>query len=174
MNAMTRKARAPARRRAWPPLRRALAALCAIGLPGACDAAPPGAAASSATAATAPIRQENSRLWMTVGGRRFAVTLADTDAARAFAARLPLAFDMGDLNGNEKHAELPQALPAAASRPGAIHAGDVMLYGSKTLVVFYESFASPYSYTRLGRVDAPAGLAGAIGPGSARFEFSKD
>ena len=61
-------------------------------------------------------------MWMTVGERRFAITLADTEAARALAARLPLTLDMEELNGNEKKKELPQALPASASRPGTVRA----------------------------------------------------
>ena len=102
-------------------------------------------------------------MWMTVGERRFAITLADNAAARAFAALLPLTLDMTDLNGNEKHVSLPKALPANASRPGTIRNGDLMLYGSDTLVVFYLTFDSSYSYTRLGRVDDPATLAQALG-----------
>lgn len=62
-------------------------------------------------------------MWMTVGERRFAITLTDNAAARAFAAQLPLTLDMSELNGNEKHAELPKALPANASRPGTIGNG---------------------------------------------------
>ncbi len=114
-----------------------------------------------------------SRLWMTVGERRFAVTLADTDAARAFAARLPMTLDMTDLNGNEKKFDLPKALPANASRPGTIRNGDLLLYGSSTVVVFYLTFDSPYSYTRLGRVDDPNGLAQALGPGSVKVGFAR-
>jgi len=113
-------------------------------------------------------------MWMTVGERRFAVTLAVTEAARAFAAMLPLTVDMADLNSNEKHAELPRALPASASRPGTIHNGDLMLYGSRTLVIFYLTFDSSYSYTRLGRVDDPAGLAQALGRSNVRIAFSKN
>ncbi|RZJ19744.1 MAG: hypothetical protein EOO54_14735 [Haliea sp.] len=113
-------------------------------------------------------------MWMAVGGQRFAVTLADTDAARAFAGLLPVTLDMPDLNGNEKHVDLPKALPANASRPGTIRSGDLMLYGSQTLVLFYLTFESPYSYTRLGRVDDPAQLAKALGRGSARISFSRD
>ena len=94
-------------------------------------------------------------MWMTVGERRFAITLTDNAAARAFAAQLPLTLDMGELNGNEKHADLPKALPANASRPGTIRNGDLMLYGTDSLVVFYSTFDSSYSYTRLGRVDDP-------------------
>lgn len=113
-------------------------------------------------------------MWMTVGERRFAITLTDNAAARAFAELLPLTLDMPDLNGNEKHVSLPKALPTNASRPGTIRNGDLMLYGSDTLVVFYLTFDSSYSYTRLGRVDDPAGLAQALGPRSVRVVFSKD
>lgn len=116
----------------------------------------------------------DSRLWMTVGERRMAVTLADTEAARAFAARLPLTLDMTDLNGNEKKFDLPKDLPANARRPGTIRNGDLMLYGANTVVIFYLTFDSPYAYTRLGRVDDPNGLAQALGQGSARVRFSRD
>jgi hypothetical protein len=49
-----------------------------------------------------------------------------------------------------------------------------MLYGSKTLVIFYLTFDSSYSYTRLGRVDDPAGLAQALGRSNVRIAFSKN
>jgi hypothetical protein len=117
-------------------------------------------------------RAEENRMWMSVGERRFAITLADTEAARAFAGMLPLAIDMADLNRNEKHAELPRSLPANASRPGRIQNGDLMLYGANTLVVFYASFDSSYSYTRLGRVIDPTGLAQALGSRGVRVVFS--
>ena len=113
-------------------------------------------------------------MWMTVGERRFAITLANNAAARAFAAQLPLTLDMSELNGNEKHAELPKALPGKASRPGTIRNGDLMLYGKETLVVFYSTFDSSYSYTRLGRVNDPAGLAKALGRRGVRVFFSED
>jgi hypothetical protein len=130
--------------------------------------------ATTAEAAPASMKPEESRMWMTVGERRFAITLTDNEAARAFAAMLPLTLDMPDLNGNEKHVSLPKALPANASRPGTIRNGDLMLYGSDTLVVFYLTFKSSYSYTRLGRVDDPAALAQALGQGTVRVVFAKD
>ena len=84
-------------------------------------------------AGAASVQPEELRMWMTVGERRFAITLTDNAAARAFAAQLPLTLDMSELNGNEKHAELPKALPANASRPGTIRNGDLMLYGTDHL-----------------------------------------
>jgi hypothetical protein len=117
---------------------------------------------------------EEHRMWMTVGERRFAITLIASEAARAFWAQLPLTLHMAELNGNEKHADLPEALPANASRPGTIRTGDLMLYGTNTLVVFYSTFNSSYSYTRLGRVDDPVKLAEALGRGNVRISFSKN
>jgi hypothetical protein len=111
---------------------------------------------------------------MAVGERRFAVTLADTEAARAFVAQLPLSLDMPDLNGNEKHVKLPKPLPASATRPGTIRNGDLMLWGADTLVVFYVTFDSPYSYTRLGRIEDAAALPQVLGRGQVRATFAKE
>jgi hypothetical protein len=111
---------------------------------------------------------------MAVGERRLSITLADNKAARAFAAQLPLTLDMPDLNDNEKHAKLPKALPANDSRPGTIRIGDVMLWRAETLVVFYLTFDSPYSYTPLGRIDEPASLADVLGKGQVRIVFTRE
>ena len=113
-------------------------------------------------------------MWMTIGERRFAITLNDDATARAFAAQLPLTLDMAELNGNEQHGELQKALPTDAGRPGTIRNGDLMLYGTTTLVIFYLTFDSSYAYTRVGRVDDSAGLADALGPRGTRVVFSKD
>jgi hypothetical protein len=118
--------------------------------------------------------EELLRMWITVGEYRFAVTLTDNAAARGLAAQLPLTLDMSELNGNEKHADLLNALPANASRPGTIRNGDLMLYGTNTLVVFYATFNSSYSYTRLGRVDDPVDLPQALGRRGVRVMFSRE
>jgi Cyclophilin-like family len=48
------------------------------------------------------------------------------------------------------------------------------LYGDRTIVLFYETFRSNYSYTRLGRVDEPARLRAALGRGKVRVSFSHE
>jgi hypothetical protein len=120
---------------------------------------------------TAASSAETTQVWMTIGTARFAVALEDNPTAAAFARLLPATFDMTELNGNEKYVRLPNSLPSKPMRPGTIRAGDILLYGSDTVVVFYETFQSSYSYTRIGRVVDPAGLAKALGPANARVAF---
>jgi hypothetical protein len=116
--------------------------------------------------------QERPHMLMSVGTQRFAVTLDDNPTARAFVQLLPVTLEMAELNGNEKHGRLPRSLPTDTVRPGTIRTGDVLLYGNDTLVVFYQTFRSSYSYTRIGRVEDSAGLAQALGPGDSRVTFT--
>lgn len=122
---------------------------------------------------TIPMDTMDRNITLTIHGTSFAVTLEDNEAARAFAARLPLTLDMSELNGNEKFFYLDGSLPTASYRPGTIQTGDLMLYGSSCVVLFYQTFASGYSYTRLGRVTNPEGLAAALGSGDVRVSFTK-
>ena len=110
-------------------------------------------------------------LTITINGTAFTATLSDNDAARAFASMLPMTLNMSELNGNEKYYYLDNDLPTDSQRPGTIHAGDLMLYGSSCVVLFYETFSSGYSYTRLGQIDNPEGLAAAVGNGNVSVRF---
>lgn len=111
-----------------------------------------------------------------VGDKVFLATLADNATAQAFKELLPLTLDMTELNGNEKYNYLSTTLPRDASNPGTIHAGDIMLYGNSCVVLFYETFNTSYSYTRIGAIDDPTGLAAALGTGdvTVRFEMESD
>lgn len=106
-----------------------------------------------------------------VGDRSFAATLEDNATARAFAALLPMTVTMNEMNGNEKYHYLSENLPTDSYRPGTIRNGDLMLYGSSCVVLFYETFSSSYSYTRIGRLDNPSGLASALGRGNVNVTF---
>lgn len=118
--------------------------------------------------------KEQVNMWMMINGHRFEVTSEDNATAKAFAAQLPLTLNMEDLHSNEKHAQLSNVLPTNARRANTIHNGDIMLYGSSTLVVFYKSFSSSYSYTRIGRLSQPDQLADVLGQGNVQIEFSRD
>ena len=106
-----------------------------------------------------------------VGDHSFDATLEDNATARAFAALLPMTVTMNELNGNEKYHYLSENLPTDSYRPGTIRNGDLMLYGSNCVVLFYETFALSYSYTRIGQLDNPSGLASALGQGNVSVTF---
>ena len=66
---------------------------------------------------------------------------------------MPLELNMSELNGNEKYVYIDFTLPTNATKPEQISAGDVMLYGNNCLVIFYETFNTQYSYTKIGHID---------------------
>ena len=104
-----------------------------------------------------------SEIKITIAGKIFTAELADTPAAAEFSKRLPLTLRMNELNGNEKYAGLSDKLPADPTCPGRIGSGELMLYGNSTLVLFYESFPTSYSYTRIGKITDARGLKEAVG-----------
>ena len=110
---------------------------------------------------------------ISAGKQTFTATLYDNPAAKALLELLPMTLHMSELNGNEKYFYLEDTLPADASKPSGIHAGDLMLYGNNCLVLFYEDFSTSYSYTPLGRIDDPEGLASALGSGSVQVTFQQ-
>ena len=60
---------------------------------------------------------------------------------------------MEELNGNEKYIYLDETYPTNSYDPKHINKGDVMLYGDNCLVIFYKSFDTSYSYTKIGHID---------------------
>ena len=116
-------------------------------------------------------RSMGDKITIRIGDKAFTATLSDSATAAAFKKMLPLSLTMTELNGNEKFARLSASVPTQASTPSAIHTGDLMMYGSSTLVLFYKSFPTTYSYTHIGRVDEPAGLAVARGSGNVDVTF---
>ena len=124
--------------------------------------------------AAQPVERDQSmrnRITITTGDKVFAATLSDNATASAFKNLLPLAITMTELNGNEKFARLPVSVPTQASTPPSIETGDLMMYGSSTLVLFYKSFPTTFSYTRIAKVDDPAGLEVALGSGNVAVTF---
>lgn len=108
---------------------------------------------------------------ITVQDRTFYAELYDSETAEKFAEMLPLTLDMSELNGNEKYFYLADDLPTAHTRPDKINSGDIMLYGSNCLVLFYDSFSTSYSYTPIGHIDDADGLAEALGKGGVTVSF---
>lgn len=110
--------------------------------------------------------EENIKVKITTGSAIFTATLENNETATAFKKLLPVTIVMFELNNNEKYCELPKNLPVSSSNPETIENGDLMLYGTQTLVLFYKSFSTSYRYTRLGKINDVTGLVSALGSGN--------
>jgi hypothetical protein len=127
--------------------------------------------ASHTSAQTSKPVESNNQMKIKIGTNAFVATLEDNATAAAFKSLLPMTIKMSELNGNEKLFRLSADLPTNASNPGTIQSGDLMIYGPKTVVLFYKAFPTSYSYTRLGRIKDTNGLAAAVGSGSVTVTF---
>jgi hypothetical protein len=116
----------------------------------------------------------NETIKITVNSQTFTATLWDNNLAKAFKEILPIAINMIELNGNEKYYDLPNKLPTKTSNLGTIYNDDLMLYGSNTLVLFYKSFSTTYSYTKIGSIDDSTGLAEALGADTISVTFDNN
>lgn len=105
-----------------------------------------------------------------IDGRSFQATIDDTETGRAFLGKLPLTLDMSELNGNEYYC-YGLSLPTAARHYATVDAGQLMLYGSDCLVLFYGR-AGGYSYTPIGRLADTAALADALQAARGHVTFS--
>lgn len=88
-----------------------------------------------------------------INGKKYNAKIEDNETAQTFISRLPQEFNMKELNGNEKYIYMDNSLPTNPSNLKHIEAGDIMLYGSDCLVIFYKSFNTNYNYTRIGNID---------------------
>lgn len=110
---------------------------------------------------------------MEAGDKVFELTLIDNAAAQAFLSSFPLTLEMKELNGNEKYAYLDTTFPTDSYYPKTIETGDVMLYGNNCIVVFYKTFSTSYSYTKIGKLSPTDSLQEALGTGNITIKFKQ-
>lgn len=108
-----------------------------------------------------------------VNNKTFKAKVFNTDTGRAFLKLLPLTIRMSELNSNEKYYYMDKSLPVNSESVCNIRSGEIMLYGSDCLVLFYDSFKTPYSYTKIGYIENTDGLKNALGNGNPTVVFSK-
>ena len=113
----------------------------------------------------------DNKMILSVGEKELSITLEDNDTVTALKELLPITLDMSELNGNEKYYYLDDSLPSAPQKIGTINAGDIMLYGDNCLVVFYKSFDTTYTYTRIGHIEDTSELADVLGSGKVSVSF---
>ncbi len=87
-----------------------------------------------------------------INNEEYKITLENNATVLALLKLLPLEMEMQELNGNEKYFYLDSTLPTNSQVPISINAGDLMLYGNNCLVLFYKTFKTTYSYTKIGHI----------------------
>ena len=107
-----------------------------------------------------------------IGNYTFEVDLETNSTVAALLERLPLTVEMQELHGNEKYYYLDTGLPSHAGRVGQIKAGEIMLWGNDCLVIFYQSFSTPYTYTRIGQIKDTTNLLKAVGSGNIQVKWN--
>ena len=105
-------------------------------------------------------KQDNSKnknmpeIKVIIDEKEYNLSLEENETTKEFVKMLPQEFTMNELNGNEKYIYLDKSLPTESYNPNKINKGDVMLFGDNCLVIFYKSFNTNYSYTKIGHIES--------------------
>ena len=98
-----------------------------------------------------------------IDNKTFTVIVENNRTVKELYQKLPITLEMSDLNNNEKYCYLDFTLPTDSKSVKNIKKGDVMLFGNSCLVIFYKSFTTSYSYTKIGHIENPANIETALG-----------
>lgn len=113
------------------------------------------------------------KMKITIENKEFTVSLNDSEAAKELLQMLPMTVTMGEHNGNEKYYNLPKSFSGRTINSGKVLAGELMIWASSTLVLFYTEASTSYSYIRLGQVDDILGLSESLGRGNVKVKFER-
>ncbi len=113
--------------------------------------------------------EEKKTMKIFINENEYSINLENNETVNDLINLLPLELKMNELNGNEKYIYLDNSLSTNSVNPKYINAGDVMLYGDNCLVIFYKSFETSYSYTKIGHIDNLDDL----GSGSIKVKIEK-
>lgn len=114
----------------------------------------------------------SAKMHVQIGTHTFTATLEDNaavDALVSLMAEGPVTIQMADYAGFEKVGPLGQSLPAS-DRQTTTQPGDIVLYNSNQIVIFYGS--NSWRYTKLATIDDLSGWADALGSGDVTVTFS--
>ena len=88
-----------------------------------------------------------------INEKEYELNLENNETVTELLTKLPLQLNMNDLNKNEKYVYLDFSLKNNPVNPKHINKGDVMLFTDNCLVIFYKSFDTSYSYTKIGHIN---------------------
>ena len=98
-------------------------------------------------------KKDKSTMNIIINNTSYKLNIEENETTNVLTNLLPLDLKLTELNGNEKYVYLDEKLPTNTYKPKKISKGDVMLYGDNCLVIFYKSFETSYSYTKIGHID---------------------
>ncbi len=99
------------------------------------------------------VNEEDKVMIAIIDNKNYEIKLESNETVRELINLLPLELNMTELNGNEKYYYLDRSLKTSVVNPKRIEKGDIMLYQDNCLVIFYKSFNTTYSYTKIGHID---------------------
>ena len=112
--------------------------------------------------------------YIKLNGKEFEFEFKDTEVANQIKSKLPFTVKMTNLNGNEVYYQFSgESFTTNHKSVGTINMGDIYLYQSNYLVLFYKTFTTPYSYTEIGKLKDATGLDTIIGSSDIEVEWFK-
>ena len=99
-------------------------------------------------------KKEENVMKININSEKYVINVENEALMEEIYNALPETFTMNELNGNEKYYYLNSTMKNANSEAvGQVQKGDVMLFGSDCLVIFYDSFETEFRYTKIGHID---------------------
>jgi len=119
------------------------------------------------------MKESNMRIRIEVGNKKFTAIIYENETAKNFISKLPVTVNMQELNGNEKYYNFSEdLLNGSPQSPGTINAGDIMLWSTNCLVLFYKTFSTSYRYIKIGYIENVTDLENTLGKGNVIVSFS--
>ena len=113
--------------------------------------------------------EKMSDIKVMINDTTYVLKLEVNSTVEEFLNILPQEFTMNELNNNEKYVYMNNSFTTNSYPSKHIEKGDVMLYGNNCLVIFYKSFDTSYTYTKIGHIENLADL----GSGNIFVKFEK-
>ena len=106
------------------------------------------------TNANTNTKEEENVMKININSEKYVINVENEALMEEIYNALPEIFTMNELNGNEKYYYLNSTMKNANSEAvGQVQKGDVMLFESDCLVIFYDSFETEFRYTKIGHID---------------------
>ena len=102
--------------------------------------------------------------YIKIKDKEYQIELESSETANQIKSKLPFTISMNNLNGNEVYYYFNgDSFKTNQQSVGTINKGDIYLYRDNCLVLFYKTFTTTYTYTKIGKIINPEGLDTLIG-----------